>query len=231
MEDRPYLIIPDLQIPFEHPKALQFCLYLQKHYRIPKENILCAGDETDGLHASSYPKDPDVDFSAVGELKLSRDRIREWGSYFPLMRLAISNHGLRWIRKAISCDIPSQIIRSYQEIFQTPEGWKWKEDWRFTDLRHPFRLIHGMGYSGKDGHRNAAIDSGMSTIIGHLHSHAAVSHIVMMGAKRIWGMNCGSLIDVDAVAFKYGKYNRQKPTLGAGIICNSGSVPLWIPLE
>lgn len=228
---KPFLVISDLQIPFEHPKALQFCSYLKKHYGIPDENVLNVGDESDQYHGGAWDKDPDEPLSPVHEIQITRDRFKEWANIFPVMKLAISNHGLRWVRKATGAQIPTQLIRSYQQIFETPPGWVWREEWRFSQLKHPFRMIHGMGYSGMNGHRNAVIDSGISTVIGHLHSFAAVSHIKMLGADRLWGMNVGALIQPDAIAFKYGKYNRPQPTLGAGLIFNEGAAPVWIPLE
>jgi hypothetical protein len=228
---KPFLVIPDLQIPYENPKALKFCAYLKKHYKVPDENVLNAGDESDQFHGSSYDKDPDEPLSPVDEISITRERFKEWAGVFPIMKLAISNHGLRWLRKAVGAQIPSQVIRSYQDLFQTPPGWSWREEWRFSQLRHPFRMIHGMGYSGVNAHRNAVMDSGMSTVIGHLHSYAAVSHIQMLGGERMWGMNAGCLINPGAIAFKYGKYNRPQPILGAGLIFNEGAAPIFIPLE
>jgi hypothetical protein len=228
--DKPILVIPDTQIPFEHKDALKFCTYLKKHHKIPDMNVLCVGDEIDNYNGSAYPKDPDADYSAVNEFEIVRERIREWGDVFPFMKLAVSNHGIRWVRRAIDAQIPTQVLRSYQEIFKMPPGWSWRDEWRFTSLKHPFRMIHGMGYSGVNGHRNAAIDGQISTIIGHLHSHAAVSFIETNGGQRMWAVNTGCLIDVQAYAFKYEKYNRVKPQLGATIIFGSGKSPVFIPL-
>lgn len=228
---RPILVLSDLQIPWEHSKALEFCTYLKKHYRVPNENVVGIGDETDQLNASMYDKDPDVELSAISELSLSIERLKQWADVFPEMKLCVSNHGMRWLRKATGALIPSQLIRSYQEIFKTPDKWEWRDEWRFMQMKHPVRFIHGMGYSGKDGARNAALDAQMSTVIGHLHSFAGVSHLKTMGSQRIYGMNVGCLIDEEGIAFKYGKYSRAKPCIGTGMIFNEGVMPVWIPLE
>lgn len=227
---KPILVIPDLQIPFENEKALSFCASLKRHYGVPDENVLNVGDETDGYHGGSWPKDPNGTLTPRGEIAVAREKLKEWAGVFPEMKLAISNHGLRWMRKASGAEIPSEVIRNYEEIFQMPSGWKWKEEWKFSDLKTPFRMVHGQGYSGVNGHRNAAIDAGISTIIGHLHASGAVSYINTMGGKQIWAVNAGCLIDVDAYAFEYGKYSRNKPVLGATVICDSGRIPIWIPL-
>lgn len=229
---RPFLVISDLQIPYEHPKALKFCAYLKRHYKVPDENVLNVGDEVDQFHGSGYDKDPDEPLSPIEEIRVARERLKEWGMVFPLMKLAISNHGLRWIKKATAAQIPSQLLRSYQEMFEMPQGWSWRDEWRFEQgLKHPFRMVHGMGYSGLNGHRNAVIDSGISTVIGHLHSFAGIAHIKMMGSERLWGMNAGCLIKADAIAFKYGSTSRPKPCIGAAIIYDSGRVPMWLPLD
>ena len=229
---RPILFISDLQIPFEHEKSLKFCTHLKNHFKIPDENVLNVGDETDCYHGGAWPKNPDGTLSAHGELAASREKLKEWAKEFPLMKLAISNHGLRWVRKAMGAEIPSQLLRSYEQIFEMPEGWKWQYEWRFNDLKYPFRMIHGYEYSGKDGARNAAMDSKISTVIGHIHCHAGISHIKMLGMEqRIFGFNVGSLIDVDQYAFEYEKKNRVKPVLGAGVLFDEGKTPVWMPLE
>lgn len=228
--DRPILVISDLQIPYEHKHALDFCSHLKKIHKIPNENVLCVGDEVDQLHGSNYPKDPNVPMSPTCELAVARRRIKEWAQVFPKMKIAVSNHGLRWVKKATLAEIPEELMRRYQDVMEMPTGWEFKDEWRFDELKHPFRMIHGMGYSGKDGHRNAAIDSNISTVIGHLHSFAAVDYIEMNGSKLIWAANTGCLIDIKAHAFKYEKYNRSKPILGATVIFFGGKMPIFYPL-
>lgn len=194
---------------------------------MPHENVLCVGDEVDAFFGSQFKKHPDMNHSAISEIEATRKEIRRWGSAFPQMKLAISNHGLRWVRKAIDAEIPSQMLRSYQEMIEAPPDWVWKDKWIFK-TKHPFCMVHGMGYSGINGHRNAAIDFGISTVIGHLHSHAGLCHI-KSEMQSLWAMNVGCMIDADSLAFSYGKYNRQKPVLGCGIIKDSGKTPLFIP--
>lgn len=223
-----YLVISDTQIPFEAEHALQFFVRLKRHYQIPDENVLHVGDEVDNLHGGLYPKDPDGEHSPTGELRAAREKIREWASAFPKMKLAISNHGQRWARKATAAEIPSVFLRQYQEVLGMPDTWQFKERWDFT-TKHPFSMIHGMGYSGPYAHRTAAIDLGTSIIMGHL-THSGIQHI-KTATRNIWGMCVGCCIDVDAVAFKYGKNSRFRPSLGGGVVADSGRIPMWIPYE
>ena len=228
-ERRPVLVISDLQLPFESKGALSFCRSLAKEYRVPAENILNVGDEIDNFHGSAYPKDPDADLSAINEFEIVRERIKEWGRTFPKMKVCISNHGIRWLKKAIDAQIPTHLLRTYQDIFKIPPGWEYREEWRFSRLKYPFRMIHGMGYSGVMGHRNAALDGQISTVIGHLHSNAGINWIQTNGGARMWAANAGCLIDPTAFAFKYEKYNRVKPQLGALVIIDQGKTPIFHP--
>lgn len=222
-----WLILSDMQWPFEAKNSLEFCLYVQKHFKIPIENILCVGDEVDELHGGMYPKDPDGHHTANSEITACQQRFEEWGKYFPYMRLAISNHGMRWAKKAAAAEIPSQMLRTYQEVMHAPPGWKWADSWRI-DAKHPFMMFHGMHLGGKTPYRQSAEIASISTVFGHLHSSAGVCW-VNTHEKSVWSMNCGSLIDVEAYAFKYGKDAKFKPCLGVGVVLDDGLWPIFVP--
>lgn len=227
--EKPFLLIPDLQIPFENPKALYFCSYLKRHYSIPDENCICLGDETDQVNFSQYTRDPNGYHTAGSEIKASRIILKEWVSVFPKMMVNISNHGMRIWRKASAAEIPSEVIRTYHEIFDLPQEWVFKDRWEIP-TKKPFQTIHGMEISGKHSARQAAELFGVSTCFGHLHSSAGIAY-VNNGIKDIFGFNVGCLISPDEYAFQYGKYSRYKPNLGAGIIFNKGSTPIFFPLD
>lgn len=194
--------------------------------------MMHVGDELDQFHGGMYEKGSEYELTPKQELKAAKEILKEWYATFPKMKLAISNHGLRWIKKAAHAEIPSQLLRDYRQVIEAPEGWQWREEW-IIPTKHRFRMIHGMGYSGRNGARNAAIDAGMSTVIGHLHSFAGIDYINTQitdpYAFPMWAFNTGCLIDPESFAYSYGKYNRQKPCLGVGIIFNEGSTPLWVP--
>lgn len=188
------------------------------------------GDETDQYFGSQYGKDPSIHFSAAEEIDATKRRMKLWYRAFPKMKVCISNHGLRWAKKAFDAEIPSQMLRPYQELIEAPAGWKWAEEW-IIRAKYPFRVIHGMGYSGASGARNAAVDAKMSTAIGHLHSHAGVTYIETQGHNQtLWGMNVGCLIDPNSFAFHYGKYARNKPILSIGVVLDDGKTALVIPM-
>ena len=139
---------------------------------------------------------------------------------------------MRWAIKAAESGIPSLMIKTYQSIINAPTGWRWRDDW-IVNSKKPFRVVHGMGYSGQKGHRFAAIDAHISTVIGHLHSHGGIDIICNSHTPGdwIWAANAGCLINPTKYAFAYGKWNRSKPTLGSVVVTNRGSTPLWIPYD
>lgn len=223
------LFISDLQIPFEAHAALKFCQAVQKEFKIPPEDVYCVGDEVDQYFGSMYKKDPNGWHTATSELQETKLKLKAWYRAFPQMKIAISNHGMRWAKKAWEAEIPSQMMRPYQELIEAPKGWVWKERWIIKGKRDVL-LHHGLGYSGQNGHRTAAIDAGMSTVIGHLHAHAGIAFITTEN-QNIWGLNCGCLIDTEAYAFEYGKYSRFKPTLAVGVVIDKGITPILVPYE
>lgn len=222
-----YLVISDLQIPFEAEKALDFCLQIKRDFKINDKNVLCVGDEVDQYFGSLYAKDPDARHTATSEINDTIKVVREWGKAFPDMLIAESNHGQRWAKKAAAAEIPSIMMRKYQEIIQAPPGWKWRRSWLIDASKQKFLLTHGMGYSGMYAHRQMALNNGISTVHGHL-THAGISHI-KTEHQEIWGMCVAALIDVEAYAFHYGKDHKFKPSLGAGVVLDGGRTPIWLP--
>ena len=225
-----YLFISDLQIPFEASNALKFCKAVQKEFGIESSNVYCVGDEVDQYFGSLYKKDVDGNHTANQEIAATKKILREWYCKFPKMKLAISNHGQRWAKKAFDAEIPSQMLRSYQEVLDAPTDWKWRDYWDIRAEKRLIRMIHGMGYGGMYAFRHAALDQGKCVVFGHLHANAGISHIVT-ASQKIWGMNTGCLIDVEAYAFNYGKDNRFKPWLGCGVVVDGGLTPHLIPYE
>ncbi len=225
-----YLFISDLQIPFEARHALKFCKHVQKEFKIPDENVFNVGDEVDQYFGSAFLKDPDALHSPLSELRETREKVMQWGRAFPKMKLATSNHGMRWAKRAFAAQIPSQMIVPYQEIIGAPDGWKWQDAWNIASSKAPIRMIHGMGYGGMYAYRTACVDTGRNIVFGHLHASAGIAHIQTAG-HRSWGFCVGSLIDREAYAFHYGKDSRFKPILGVGVVLDGGLTPIFVPYE
>jgi len=225
-----YLFITDLQIPFHHPGALRFCRYVKKHFKIKDENCLCAGDETDQYFGGMWKHSPDATHTPNSELEEARETLRKWYASFPLMKLAISNHGTRYWRKATEAEIPSQMIRSYREIINAPKGWIWKKHWIINGSKKKFLIEHGDDWGGQVPHKVAALHNGISTAIGHHHSIAGIEFI-KTNYLDIWGMCGGALIDFEQYAFEYARKSKLKPVITLGLILDGGMTPLILPYQ
>lgn len=224
------LFISDTQIPFEAEGALPFIKAVKKEFRIGSNAIFHVGDEVDCYFGGNWEKDPDAYHTPTSELTEARNKLRQWYRAFPHMKIAISNHGLRWARKASSAGIPSQLMRAYHDILEAPKGWHWREHWHIKMARTKVHLFHGMGYGGVHAYRQAAIDKGCNVVFGHLHANAGIAHIVTDSSER-WGMNVGCLVDEKAYCFRYGRDFKFKPWLGVGVVVDGGLTPLLIPYE
>lgn len=218
-----------MQIPYEHSKSLEFIKYIKRHYKVPDENMLNSGDECDEYWGSMYKKNPDASHTANQEIEECRDKLKKWYDAFPLMKLCTSNHGDRWKRKAIDAEIPSQLLRGYEEMIQAPKGWKWAKKWVIPTKR-PFCMVHGDDWGSQTPHIQAAMHLGMSVVMGHHHTLAGV-HFIRTEGFNIWGAVGGSLIDFESYAFDYAKNAKRKPCIGSFVIANHGAMPIWIPLE
>lgn len=196
-------------------------------FRIPKENILNVGDLEDFYFGSLYDKDPNADHSPLGELKEAKDKLAQWADAFPIMRIAESNHGERWAKKALNAQIPETFLRRYSDIMGYPPGWQLAYDWKIN-CKYPFRIVHGTKYSGKTPYRSAAELGLMSVAFGHLHSSPGIC-IVETEEKRTWAMNTGCLIDRTKYAFKYEERNKFRPSLSIGVILDDGYFPVLVP--
>lgn len=227
MSSGPKLIISDLQIPFEDPDALKFCLYIKRHYKITNDDVYNVGDELDQYWGGLWDKSPEADHTANQEIKQSIETLAKWYACFPEMKLCLSNHGSRWIRKALASQIPSQLLRNYRDVIQAPEGWQWKKRWNI-DTKKPVLVEHGDDWGGQFPHVKAAIHNGISTVMGHHHSKFGI-HFIKTNGLDIWGGVAGSLIDFDQYAFEYAKNAVFKPVSGVIVIVNDGQMPIAIP--
>lgn len=223
------MFVSDLQIPFEAKRALDFASYVKRHFKIPDEGCFNVGDETDQYFASMYKKSPEARHTPNSELGESIQKLKEWQVRFPQMKFALSNHGQRWLRKATEAEIPSQMLRRYEDIIGAPPGWRWAKHWRINTKR-PMLVEHGDDWGGQFPHVAAALHNGCSTIIGHHHAKAGVEHIRTSGLK-IFGMVTGCLIDWNQYAFEYSRGAKFKPQIGLGVVIDNGALPIWLPME
>jgi len=204
------LIIPDLHLPAEHPKAIRFC---QDMYDLWKCNsVIFIGDISD-LHAISFhTKNPDLP-GAGDEYDSVKEKVKTWYKAFPKAIVILGNHDLRPFRLGRTVNIPDRLIRSPKELWETP-NWEWVPEHIADDIYY----IHNGG-GGLYPAINKAKSMGMSVICGHTHTNAGI-HWVASPRHRFFGMNVGCIIDIDRMQFEYGQNYTYRPILGVGIVVN-----------
>ena len=215
------LLISDMHIPYHHPDTLAFLAHLKKKYNPTR--VICLGDELDKHALSYHDSDPDLP-SAGDELRRSVPVIHQLFEMFPVMDIIESNHGSLVWRKAKTNGIPRQYIKSYNDVLGVGEGWKWSFDLTITLPNGQRCYIH----HGKTSNViQLSQQMGMNAIQGHYHEACRIDY---WGNPTglYWGMQCGCLIDDDALAFSYNNVNIKRPVIATGLIIDS--IPVLEPM-
>lgn len=215
------LLISDMHIPYHHPDTLEFLQYLKNKYKPTR--VICLGDELDKQALSYHDHDPDLP-SAGDELRRSMPTIQEVYKMFPVMDIIESNHGSLVWRKAKTNGIPRQYIKSYNDVLGVGGGWKWSFDLTITLPNGQKCYIH----HGKTSNViQLSQQMGMCAVQGHYHEAFKIDY---WGNPTglYWGMQCGCLIDDDALAFSYNNVNIKRPVIGTGLIIDS--IPVLEPM-
>jgi len=215
--DEVILIISDLHLPYHHQDAFAFLANLKKTYK--PDRVVNIGDLYDCQAFSFHDHDPDL-LSPGDELEAARAYGKRLGKLFPIMDITLGNHDSLPARKLKAMGLPREVMKDYEEIYQTPPGWEF-----ITDLtigksdgnKHlpDLHFVHGLS---KDNLKLAA-QRGQRIINGHFHEKAGVEYISNPDSL-IWSMTVGCLIDKSSPAFDYNKTNKNRPILGSGVIVN-----------
>ena len=177
-------------------------------------------------HALSFhDSDPDL-LSAGAELQASLPIIATIHSMFPEMDIIDSNHGSMVHRKAKHHGIPRHYIKSYNDVLEVGEGWKWHNDLT-VELPNGQKVYFHHGKSA-DGLKLSQT-MGMSCVQGHYHEKFGINY---------WGnslglyfsMQVGCLIDDSSYAFAYNNVNLKRPVIGTGLIINGIPILEAMPL-
>ena len=215
------LIIPDTHFPFEKKGILEHCLKIQKKYNCG--TVVHIGDEVDLCGVSQWEKDPDG-FSPGTEASLAQDKMKIWYKAFPNVKVCIGNHTARPFRMAKANGMPKKFIKSYEEAWEAPKGWKWADSWEIDGVHY----THGTGFSGSNAAIRIATAHRQNTVIGHIHSEAGI-HYSVSKKDIVWGMQLGGALDDKAYAAFYAKDQLKKSVIGCGVVLE-GKLPIYEPM-
>lgn len=209
------LVIADIHLPFTHKLYLDFCRRTRDKYQC--ENVVFIGDVFEHHALGFWPHDPSG-HSAGDELSRAIEAARPWYDAFPVAKICIGNHDERYFRQAFKAGIPTDYLKSYNEVFMCPSGWQWAYSHQIGDVLY----THGTGYSGQNAAIKVAMESMSSAVIGHTHSWGGVQWVGTPG-KAIFGLNVGCGVEGGSYPMQYAAYMRRVPVLGCGVVVDGGN--------
>lgn len=211
MDNSRILMISDMHAPYNHVDTIAFLRAVKKKYRPTR--VICVGDEIDQSALSFHDSDPDL-FSAGHELLEAIKELKPLYRLFPKMDLVHSNHGSMVYRKAKHHGIPRRCLRSYREILEAPQGWKWHDKLLINiPGKQKLYVCHGMSTNGI----KFAEQMGTCVVQGHYHSKFQIQY-TSSPLKLSWSMQVGCSIDDKSLAMAYNKTTSARPIIGHGII-------------
>jgi hypothetical protein len=208
------LLVSDLHIPYHHPDTLEFLQYLKDKYQPTR--VICLGDELDKHALSFHDSNPDLP-SAGDELRLALPVIQKLKEMFPVMDILESNHGSLLYRRAHAHGIPRQYLKSYNEVLQVDDNWKWYYD-MVLDLPNGNKCYLHHGKSANITKTSQTMS--MCSAAGHFHETFKIEYWGNP-VSLYWAMQCGCLIDDKSYAFNYNNVNLKRPIIGTGLIIDS----------
>ncbi len=205
------LVISDLHAPYHHPNTIQFLKGLIEKYKPTR--VISVGDEQD-VHSTSF-HDPDPDLLSPGhELKAAQTFLRELYEIIPKMDILSSNHGDLFYRKAKHHGIPLHVMKSYNDVLDVGDGWKWHPE-LIVDLPNGKKVYfcHGKSQNGLKLSQNM----GMSCVQGHYHNSFNIQYW-SSPLELHFSMQVGCLVDDKSLAMAYNKLTVNRPIIGCGLI-------------
>ena len=223
-KNRRILVFTDPHLPYCHPEAINFLAEQKEIYK--PDRVVCCGDLIDGYNASQYLKDPDHPHSALTELGQVCSMMKTLGELFPKLLLVWGNHDARHEVAMKRAGLSSKYLKSVNEIFNIPNGWKIKKEHRLTvDNKWRTRILF-KHYSGANSLTEAE-RCGCCYVQGHAHKKCNIQW-TSDGKSLIFGMNVPSLISDIGCPYSYDKLSNQRPVRGCAVIIDG--VPHIIPL-
>lgn len=208
------LVIGDIHLPFSHKLYLDFCQRMRDKYKCGA--VVFIGDVFEHHALGFWPHDPSGQ-SAGDELSHAVEMAKKWYWAFPDAKICIGNHDERYFRQAFKAGIPTNYLKSYNEVFHCPEGWQWAYTHQIGEVLY----THGTGYTGQNAAARVAIESMSSVVIGHTHSWGGVQWVGTPG-KSIFGLNAGCGVDISTYPMQYAAHMRRIPVLGCGVVIDNG---------
>jgi hypothetical protein len=204
------LVISDTHFPAHHPGTLDFLSDTAKKYKPTR--IVHIGDEVEWASLSFHDKDPRSP-NACEEYTQAFKQMKKLFKLFPKIDFCESNHGSRNFRVAFKSGLPNNLLKSYREIWEAPNGAKWHKHLFIDGVKYS----HGDPYGGRNAAYNNMMANHVSVVQGHTHVGGGVGY-TSSASGVLFYLNVGCLIDIHSHYFDYGSKFHSKPTIGCGVV-------------
>jgi predicted phosphodiesterase len=215
------LVVGDLHCPYTRKGYLEFCKDIKKEYKC--DTVVFIGDVVDFSAVSFHQKNPEMK-CALDEYNGTLEQVKLWYEAFPNAKVCLGNHDLRIIRVAGSVNIPSQMLKSFNQLWGTPK-WEWNYDYVIDNIF----FTHGTGNGGMYPAYNLMKKLSLSTVLGHWHSAAGVKFLVNP-YKRMFALDVGCGVDDRQLAFQYAQYNKVRSVISCAVILNGHPHLIEMPM-
>ncbi len=203
------LVVGDIHEPVSHPGYLKFNQDLRDKYRC--DHVVLIGDVIDWHAVSFHAHHPEAP-GPSDEYELALAGVEKWVKAFPKALVCIGNHDERLNRLSETVNIPQKFLRDYNEIWHTPH-WNWDYEHALDGVYY----CHGTGCGGLHPAFNLMKKMLGSAVMGHIHSAGGVKWSASPD-RRTFGMDTGCGIDDKAVAFAYGRHQKVRSIISAGVV-------------
>lgn len=206
-------VVGDLHAPAVHPGYLAFCSDVFEAWRV--DRVVFIGDVADWHRVSRHVKAAGT-LGADGEYADALKVVQQWYARFPSADITEGNHDKRIIRAAWDAEVPETMLRTYNEVWETPR-WRWHvADKAFVEI-DDVHYTHGTTASGMMPALGLAKLLGRSAAIGHFHKWGGVNWLCRPDCRR-FGLDVGCGIDDLHPAMRYGMEYASKCVLGCGVV-------------
>ena len=208
------LVLPDLHFPFADWTGLKKAHKWAKKHK--PDLVIQMGDLFDQKAWSRWGKDPD-DLSPEDEWLQAFESVKKLHKMFPKMHILSGNHDRRFYLKAADSSLPSQLIKSMQELFPF-KGWIWhidaKDRLTIPSARGDILFLHGDEMGGTPIAK--ATQLGINIVQGHTHQ-ASITYAQTL-SKYVFAAEAGHLMDVNSKGARYAARNPKGSSSGFLVI-------------
>jgi hypothetical protein len=175
-------------------------------------------------HAMSFhDSDPDL-MSAGDELEAAIEQLEPLYDLFPVADVIDSNHGSMAYRRGKHAGIPRKYIKDYNDVLDSPPGWRWHMELLVkVPGGNEVLFHHGLSKNVM----KVVAQRGMCVVQGHYHTEFTIGYLGNPN-HLLWGMTVGCSIDGRSLAFAYDRTNLGRPIIGHGLIING--IPRLLPM-